>query len=166
MRSRRNFLTGSVGAVAGALAASNSWAGTPPSQPCITEVASLCGEWFFCTDPDNRGTKSNWHRDSVPGEGWRKVTVPHTWQIETGLADYRGIAWYRRPFDLPGSDLRASQQERAVRVEFEAVFHSATIWGQRPARRGTRAQRLHCLHIRHHEPGTVGSHERDRSPRG
>jgi beta-galactosidase len=128
MRSRRNFMTGSVGAVAGTLAASNFWAAATPSEPCITEVTSLCGEWFFRADPDDQGTKSNWHRDSVPGEGWRKVTVPHTWQVETPLADYRGIAWYRRPFDLPGSDLRVSQQERAVRVEFEAVFHSATVW--------------------------------------
>jgi beta-galactosidase len=133
MRSRRTFLTSSVGAVAGALAVPNSWAAATPSQPCITEVASLCGEWLFRTDPDDRGTKNNWYGINVPAEGWRKVTVPHTWQVETGLADYRGIAWYWRPFDLPGSDLpesfeQAGWRECAVRVEFEAVFHSATVW--------------------------------------
>ena len=128
MRSRRNFLAGSASAVAGALATSNSWAAATPSQPSNTEVTSLCGEWFFRTDPNDRGMKNNWHDVNLPSEDWRKVTVPHTWQVETGLADYRGIAWYRRPFDLPGSDLHASQQERAVRVEFEAVFHSATVW--------------------------------------
>ena len=125
MRSRRTFLARSVGAVAGALAAPNSWAATTPSEPCITEVTSLCGDWFFRTDPDDRGTQNNWHGESVPGEDWRTVTVPHTWQVETALADYRGIAWYWRPFDLLAP---ASRQECAVRVEFEAVFHSATVW--------------------------------------
>jgi beta-galactosidase len=125
MSSRRKFLSGSAGAVAGALAASNSWAAGTPSQPSPTEVASLCGEWFFRTDSDNRGTKNNWPGINVPGEGWRTVTVPHTWQVETALADYRGVAWYWRPFDsLAGFKLA----ECTVRVEFEAVFHTATVW--------------------------------------
>ena len=127
MSSRRKFLTGSIGAVAGALAPSNSWA-AETSPPCATEVISLCGEWLFRTDPDDRGTKNNWYGVSVPGEDWRKVTVPHTWQVETALADYRGVAWYWRTLDLPASDLPASRRESAVRVEFEAVFHSATVW--------------------------------------
>ncbi len=128
MSSRRKFLTGSVGAVAGALAAPKSWSAAAASQPPITEVISLCGEWFFRTDPDNRGTKNNWYGVDAPDEDWRKVTVPHTWQVETPLADYRGVAWYWRPFDLPATTATASRQECAVRVEFEAVFHSATVW--------------------------------------
>jgi beta-galactosidase len=133
MRSRRNFLTGSAGAVAGALAGSNSWAAAPPGQVSATETISLCGDWFFRTDPDNRGAKNNWNGVNAPDEGWRKVTVPHTWQVETSFADYRGVSWYWRPFDLPGSDLPAShasavRQECAVRVEFEALFHSAIVW--------------------------------------
>jgi beta-glucuronidase len=39
------------------------------------------------------------------------------------VAEYYGTAWYRRTFDVPG-DWRTL----AVRVEFEAVFHTATIW--------------------------------------
>jgi len=128
MSSRRKFLTGSVGAVAGVLATSRSWAAEATGQPCFTEVVSLCGEWLFRTDPDNRGTKNNWWSAKVPGEGWRTVTVPHTWQVEATLADYRGVAWYSRPFDLPARDAPASWQDCAVRVEFEAVFHSATVW--------------------------------------
>ena len=34
-----------------------------------------------------------------------------------------GIAWYRRDFDVP-PEWAAS----AVRVEFEAVYHSAVVW--------------------------------------
>ena len=44
------------------------------------------------------------------------------------MADYRGVAWYWRSFDLPASDSPASRHECAVRIEFEAVFHSATVW--------------------------------------
>lgn len=128
MSSRRNFLTGSVGAVAGALAMPSSWASETTGPTCATEVASLCGEWLFRTDPGNRGTKNNWYGVNVPGEGWRTVTVPHTWQVEAPLVDYRGIAWYWRPFDLPARDAPVSWRECAVRVEFEAVFHSATVW--------------------------------------
>src|SRR5262249_19002794 len=36
---------------------------------------------------------------------------------------YRGVAWYRRSFDVPDA-----WRDRAVRVEFEAVFHTATVW--------------------------------------
>ena len=106
----------------------SSWATSIPSQPCVTEVANLCGDWFFRTDHDNRGTTNNWRDQSVPGEDWQKVTVPHTWQVEASLANYRGVAWYWRPFDLPARDVPASQRESAVRLEFEAVFHSAKVW--------------------------------------
>ena len=56
-------------------------------------------------------------------EGWRAVSVPHTWQIEPSLTEYRGVAWYRRTFEVHNR-----RQEAAVRVEFEAVFHSAKVW--------------------------------------
>ena len=49
--------------------------------------------------------------------------VPHTWQVEAPLAEYYGVAWYRRTFDV-----RPDWQNSTVRVEFEAVFHTATVW--------------------------------------
>jgi beta-glucuronidase len=128
MSSRRKFITGSAGAIAGALAASKSWASETGGQPCITEVASLCGAWRFRTDPDDRGVKSDWYSATASGEDWRTVIVPHTWQVETPLTAYRGIAWYCRTFDLPRMAAVNSRQEHTVRVEFEAVFHSATVW--------------------------------------
>jgi beta-glucuronidase len=128
MSSRRNFITASVGAVAGALSTSALKATETTRRPCISEIVSLCGEWLFRTDPDDQGTKNNWHSADAPGEGWRKVTVPHTWQVTPQLADYRGVAWYFRTFDLPSTYATASTPERAVRVEFEAVFHTATVW--------------------------------------
>jgi beta-glucuronidase len=69
--------------------------------------------------------------------------------VEAPLADYRGVAWYWRSFDVP-----ASWRQRAVRVEFEAVFHTATVWvnGQ-PAgehtRKGYTAFTLDITHLLH-----------------
>jgi len=134
MSSRREFITSSVGAVAGTLATSRSLAAATTGQPSVTEVVSLCGEWLFRTDPENRGTRGNWYGTNVPGDDWRTVTVPHTWQVEAARSDYRGVAWYWRTFDLPARNRLASWQECAVRVEFESVFHTATVWvNGRPA---------------------------------
>jgi beta-galactosidase/beta-glucuronidase len=122
MPTRRRFIAESLGAAA-VLAASQSAATDTKSLSCITEVVGLCGEWQLRTDPNNTGVKENWFATKDAREGWRKVTVPHTWQIESGLTDYRGVAWYFRSFDA-----RSSWRESAVRVEFEAVFHSAQVW--------------------------------------
>jgi beta-galactosidase len=122
MATRREFMTGSAGAIA-TLASSKVPAAHTGAQSCAAEVVSLCGDWLFRPDPDNAGTPEGWFGSSNREEAWRKVHVPHTWQVEPALVDYRGIAWYFRPFEVP---------ERwghcAVRVEFEAVFHSATVW--------------------------------------
>src|SRR5882762_2975387 len=88
----------------------------------------LCGEWSFRTDPEDQGVQRRWHEaDEIPGD-WRALPVPHTWQVDAAQADYRGIAWYRKCFDA-----RPEWGASAVRIEFEAVFHSATVWvnGQR-----------------------------------
>ncbi len=110
------------------VAASGPLASETGLQPAITEVSSLCGEWLFRSDPDNQGTKSNWYGTAVPAEGWRRVEVPHTWQVETPLTGYRGVAWYRRLFEPPARDVASTWRECTVRVQFDAVFHSATVW--------------------------------------
>ena len=92
-------------------------------QSCATEVVSLCEDWIFRTDPDNVGTRESWFGAPHSDEAWRKVLVPHTWQVEAALANYSGVAWYQHLFDAPERWRRC-----AVRAEFEAVFHSATVW--------------------------------------
>jgi beta-galactosidase len=69
---------------------------------------SLNGRWEFRLDTERQ---------------WRPVDVPHTWQTAEQTAGYLGAAWYRRAFYVP-----AEWKDRCVRVEFEAVFHSATVW--------------------------------------
>jgi beta-galactosidase/beta-glucuronidase len=123
MSTRRKFLTGAGGVLAAALASTSSEAAETTVRPCTAEIASLCGEWLFRTDSEKFGIEKNWYGANVPDQDWRSVAVPHTWQVEPSLANYRGAAWYWRPFDVP-----ARWQECAVRVEFEAVFHTATVW--------------------------------------
>jgi beta-glucuronidase len=84
---------------------------------------SLCGQWWFRTDSGNVGEEQHWYGSDESISAWRKVRVPHTWQVDSVFIDYRGAAWYRRTFDAPGE-----WQNSAVRIEFEAVFHTATIW--------------------------------------
>ena len=121
MSSRRQFLSKSA-LVAAALATSRSSAATPAVRPS-TETISLCGTWAFHIDPDDLGTKDSWHAPDFSTRQWGEVTVPYTWQIDSAHADYRGVAWYRRSFEaLP------SWRDTAIRLQFEAVFHTATVW--------------------------------------
>jgi beta-glucuronidase len=51
------------------------------------------------------------------------VTVPHTWQTIADSPDYVGVAWYKLDFPCP-----AEWKQHFVRIEFEAVFHTAHIY--------------------------------------
>jgi beta-galactosidase len=123
MPSRRQFLTASAGAIAATLATSEVRAPDTEAKATPTNLASLCGEWLFRTDSADSGTSQHWYDADVPSTGWRQVNVPHTWQIEAPVAEYYGTAWYRRTFDVP-----ADWRTLAVRVEFEAVFHTTAVW--------------------------------------
>ncbi len=98
--SRRGFL----GAAAAASAPRDN---SGPPLPSAGGRVSLCGDWLF-----RPGSEPN----------WTTVRVPHTWQVMPGLEGYRGQAWYTRDVDIP-----AAWQGHTVRIEFEAVFHSAWL---------------------------------------
>ncbi len=89
----------------------------------VTIKHPLDGEWLFRLDPRNEGEAQGWRLLSASREGWSTVTVPHTWQISEESAGYLGVAWYRRSFDVP-----ESWSGKAIRLELEAVYHSATVW--------------------------------------
>ena len=125
--SRRDILK-QIG-IAGAAMTSPASSGAPPGlAESIGEfgtlVVPLDGQWEFALDPEKVGDSQGWHRTSAAGpQSWERVVVPHTWQVSASSADYRGTAWYRRSFDAP-----AHWADKTVRVEFEAVTHSATVW--------------------------------------
>lgn len=121
MSSRRRFFAHSL--ALGAVAAPRRPDDLAAAESQPTRHISLNGEWLFRTDPENAGEKQNWQTGDAAATDWQTVTVPHTWQIEAALTEYRGVAWYRRLFDPP-----PSSADSAVRIEFEAVFHSANVW--------------------------------------
>ncbi|HVX65489.1 MAG TPA: glycoside hydrolase family 2 TIM barrel-domain containing protein [Bryobacteraceae bacterium] len=115
---RRKFLTLAAAAPAAAIGGS-----TAEGVAAASARIALNGAWRFRLDPRNEGERANWHTADAAGAGWRDVQVPHTWQVEPENTEYRGVAWYRRAFDAPDAWTGC-----AVRIEFEAVFHSATVW--------------------------------------
>ncbi len=87
------------------------------------DTVSLDGGWLFRLDRDDVGARKGWFEPAADRSGWRTVAVPHTWQVEVGNEDYRGVAWYAREVHSPtgwkGSDLR---------IEFDAVYRDCTVW--------------------------------------
>ena len=123
MNSRRKFLSQSAALAAGTLCTPAPDAGVETACRSTSETLSLCGQWLFRTDSLDVGEGQRWYATEYSSNAWRNVLVPHTWQVDPGYIDYRGVAWYRRTFDA-ASEWRNS----TVRIEFEAVFHTATIW--------------------------------------
>ncbi len=122
MNSRRKFLT-QAGVLAAGTRALALPAGEKTADLSAPETVSLCGQWWFRTDSGNVGEEQRWYGSDASIGAWHKVRVPHTWQVDSAFIDYRGVAWYRRTFDAP-----SEWQNSVVRIEFEAVFHTATIW--------------------------------------
>jgi beta-galactosidase len=122
MSSRRRFLGLTPALAAGALANRRTLAASPDVQQA-TAALSIDGEWHFATDPNDEGEQQFWFHVAKRRDAWRDVCVPHTWQIEEALADYRGVAWYARTFES-----KPEWQGSCMRIGFEAVFHSARVW--------------------------------------
>ena len=104
--------------------ASESLPAQSPLRSAVpTQEVSLNEMWMFRLDPNDQGEAAHWYENQKGSSDWRQVQVPHTWQIFPPSAGYTGVAWYRRTFDVP-----EEWQERTVSIEFQAVFHSATVW--------------------------------------
>jgi beta-glucuronidase len=80
--------------------------------------------WEFALDPAGVGEAQGWFK-SVKDRprALSTVTVPHTWLVSAPTADYLGVGWYWTEFDAP-----AHWAGQCVRIEFEAVFHTAKVW--------------------------------------
>lgn len=89
----------------------------------FTETVSLNGPWRFKTDPGDTGLAAKWFAADFPLRDGEAVAVPHTWQTSEKYEEYRGAAWYARSLSIP-----RDWADSEVRLEFEAVFHSARVW--------------------------------------
>ena len=129
MNSRRKFLKAASSLVTGAwlhvVGGSTANASVKASKRPVlpTQSVSLDGIWEFRLDLDKSGEVNNWQSPSNSSSGWRQVSVPHTWQTDQDSSDYFGTGWYRRKLEIP-----SVVEGHSVRVEFAAVFHSATVW--------------------------------------
>jgi beta-glucuronidase len=122
MTSRRHFLaTLPVFTAAATLPARAALSHCSAEQPAAAPETRLLLEtgWRFRLDPSGASDPESAVADS---SAWRDVTVPHTWQTLGKFPDFVGVAWYRYDIDAP-----IAWQERFVRIEFEAVFHTAHV---------------------------------------
>lgn len=126
MPSRRRFLR-DLGTAGLAAAVSPGIVGAeapaPTSIPQPTQQHALTGIWQFRPDPDDVGRRQSWFAPDRDRARWDDVEVPHTWQVKADMADYHGVAWYHRSVQVPDDWAR-----QCVRLEFEAVYHSAEVW--------------------------------------
>jgi beta-galactosidase len=149
VQSRRNFLSQTGVLAAGTVGASVLLPGEKTTDLSAPDTVSLCGSWWFRTDSGSVGEQQRWYGTDQSISGWRKVLVPHTWQVDSATEDYRGVAWYRQAFDAPNE-----WRNFAVRIEFEAIFHTATIWvngelAGKHVRKGYTAFVLDITHLLH-----------------
>ncbi len=126
LNTRRNFLKSAssvLGAAVSARAISADARTSSSLNQLLTSKVSLNGIWQFRADPDKAGLSKEWYKAVPTSESWQSVSVPHTWQIAQDLAEYFGVAWYHRRFEVS-----PEWKDRIVRIEFEGVFHSASVW--------------------------------------
>jgi len=85
-------------------------------------IIPLDGQWQFKTDLNDTGIKEtqNFLNDET---GWRNVQVPHTWQVDPGLENYYGIAWYKRSVTLPQMIVG-----KTLQLEFDAIYRDAIVF--------------------------------------
>ncbi|HPE58134.1 MAG TPA: glycoside hydrolase family 2 TIM barrel-domain containing protein [Bacteroidales bacterium] len=87
------------------------------------EVLSLDGEWEFVADKSNQAEARNWAIQGLPADMVRTLTVPHTWNVDTGLEEYMGKGWYEKSVTVP-----LSWKDKRIRIFFDAVYHDAFVY--------------------------------------
>ncbi len=81
----------------------------------------LQGSWRFQADPDNEGVKQQWYERGLP-EG-AEVTIPHTWNVQAGLEEFRGTGWYAYSFEC-----EPAWSGKTLRLQFDAAYRDAVVW--------------------------------------
>ncbi|WP_157685508.1 glycoside hydrolase family 2 protein [Paenibacillus donghaensis] len=85
------------------------------------QLVSMDEGWRFQPDAANLGEQGEWQAIGLPSPV--NVTVPHTWNVQEGLEDYRGAGWYEYTLSIP-----EEWQGCRIRIHFEAVYRDAVIW--------------------------------------
>lgn len=77
--------------------------------------------WIFQADLKNEGMKRKWHEHG-PSMG-ENIKIPHTWNVQNGLQEFRGTGWYSCTFFAP-----PEWEGRLLRLQFDAVYRDAIVW--------------------------------------
>ena len=85
------------------------------------QVVSIGEDWRFQPDAAKLGEQENWQATGLPSPV--NVTIPHTWNVQEGLEDYRGAGWYEYTLQIP-----EEWQGCRVCIRFEAVYRDAVVW--------------------------------------
>jgi hypothetical protein len=81
---------------------------------------SLDGTWQFAVDREGKLTIN----DLSSVKDWREIRVPLSWNAQfADLRDYRGVAWYRKTFDL-----QPIKPDQNVLLKFGAVDYFAEVF--------------------------------------
>ncbi|WP_310832062.1 glycoside hydrolase family 2 protein [Paenibacillus pedocola] len=84
-------------------------------------VVSMDEGWLFQPDAANLGEEEEWQAAGLPSP--MKVTVPHTWNVQEGLEEYRGAGWYEYTLYIPENWCGSR-----IRIHFDAVYRDTVIW--------------------------------------
>ncbi len=64
-------------------------------------AADATARWWAALDREDLGARNGWAAAAFDDGGWETTTVPSAWSGD--LANFDGIAWYRRAFELPAA---------------------------------------------------------------
>jgi beta-galactosidase len=120
MISRRRLLSGASALGAAFTLSRPAAASEDLPLDANTETISLCEGWFFRLDPSATPSPAQLPTNA---SDWHSVVVPHTWQVQDESTGHYGVAWYKLEIAAP-----ESWHARFVRIEFEAVYHSAEVF--------------------------------------
>ncbi len=84
-------------------------------------IVNMNEGWLFQPDAAKVGEQEEWQAAGLPSP--MKVTVPHTWNVQEDLEEYRGAGWYEYSLHIP-ENWRGSR----IRIQSEAVYRDAVIW--------------------------------------
>ncbi|QSX32656.1 hypothetical protein JYB87_12960 [Shewanella avicenniae] len=87
------------------------------------DTLSLNGNWKFRIDKENIGEDSGWFKEDVATSQWVGVSVPHTWNVDTGSETYKGTAWYARTVQGP-----LVSNDKHISLEFDGVYRDSKVW--------------------------------------
>lgn len=84
-------------------------------------TTTLDSGWGFQPDPENHGERNGWQASGLPSPV--TVTVPHTWNVQEKLEEYRGAGWYEQTLRIP-----EEWSGCRVRLFSEGAYRDTDIW--------------------------------------